>query len=465
MTINVEQLHHRLAKFDQSHLVGFWYDLAPAEQLKLFKQIEQLDLSQLQRLVAGMHAEQVWSELATKAQPPTAIRLKQDTPFTRAEAIAVGEQALRDGKVAMVLVAGGQGTRLGFDLPKGMYPLGPVSNRTLFQIHFEKVLALGNYFGSTIPLFVMTSPATHEPSVAFLQQHQRFGIAEEDLKIFCQGTMPAVDSATGKIILSAKGELFTAPDGHGGTVAALHQHGCLQAMKQRGIEHVFYCQVDNPLVQICDPLTIGYHVLSESEMTTQACPKRHAEQKVGNIVEIDSKVQIIEYSDLPNHIAAQRDSTGALKLWAGNIAVHVFDLEFLCRAVDHAAALPFHRACKKVPYISDDGEVVEPEHANAIKFERFIFDLLPMARNALVVEVDPANSFAPVKNALDAESDTPHTAQTAMMQQARKWLRAAGARIEDSVPVEISPLFAISAEQLATKIHQNQTFESATYLR
>ena len=452
MSEELERIQSTLAAFGQQHLVQFWNGLEQDAQVKLSEQIRAIDFELMAQLTSENEVDQVWAELAAKAGPPPAIRLDQNEPISRQDAINAGEQAIADGKVAMILVAGGQGTRLGFNEPKGMYPLGPISKRTLFQILIEKVLAIGNYHGTPIPLFVMTSPATHEASVEFIETRRRFGYQPELFQIFCQGSMPAVDADSGKILLEQKGKIFTAPNGHGGTLKALEDHGCLEKMKEHGVEHIFYCQIDNPMVQVCDPLTIGFHLLSRSQLTTQAAPKREALQKVGNIVEIDGRVQIIEYSDLPDQYAQRQNDDGSLRLWAGNIAVHVFDRSFLEQMTGHTEALPFHRANKVVPYVQPDGKIVVPEQPNAIKFERFIFDLLPMAERSLVVEVDPANAFSPVKNSAGSKSETAATAQQAMMAQARRWLAQCDVKVRDTIDVEISPLFAIHADELAKKI-------------
>src|SRR6185437_14552961 len=229
---------------------------------------------------------------------------------------------------------------------KGMYPIGPVSHATLFQILFEKVMAVGKRYGVQVPLYLMTSPATHDETVAFLAAHGNFGLPDESLHIFCQGTMPAVDAATGKILLESPGELFASPDGHGGTLAALERSGGLAAMHDQGIEQICYFQVDNPLVQLCDPEFLGYHLLARSELSTQVITKKLPAERVGNVVSIDGQVRIIEYSDLPAEAGERRTEDGSLELWAGNTAIHVFDLAFLERVKGDQAALPFHLARK-----------------------------------------------------------------------------------------------------------------------
>lgn len=438
-----DQLLAKLAPHGQAHLVAGWEQLDERSQSRLANQISAVDFSLLARLRAGNEAAPDWAELSRRAKPPPAYRLGDKKRTSRtAEAIAAGEVELRAGRVGMILVAGGLGTRLGFDHPKGMFPLGPVSRRTLFQILIERLLAISHRFQTRIPLYLMTSLATHDETAAFLDQHGRFGLPAEDLLIFQQGSMPALDLNTGQVLLAGPGELFLGPDGHGGMLAAFcgGKNNCLADVRRRGIEHLFYGQVDNPLTQICDPEIVGLHRLARSEMTTQVVKKSGPLERVGNVVAIDGQVQIIEYSDLPNEAAERKDENGDLHLWAGNIAVHVFETAFLERMAAEASALPFHLAKKKTPFYDvTTGQMVEPAEPNSLKFERFVFDLLPFAKNAIAVEAAKAEAFAPVKNSNEEQADTPATAQAAMIARHGELLRAIGARVEPGVPVEVGP--------------------------
>jgi UDP-N-acetylglucosamine/UDP-N-acetylgalactosamine diphosphorylase len=444
---------HHLRACGQDHVLRYWDELSPELQSQLREQLEQVNVRELAELFACRDELASWSELAARAVSPPAFRLHDARPrFPKRDAVACGEAALRDGKVGAILVAGGQGTRLGFDHPKGMFPAGPVSQRTLFQVFADQLLARGRRYGVRIPLFLMTSPATHDETVAYFQQHDNLGLARGDVSIFCQGTMPAIDAETGKLLLAEKHSLALSPDGHGGTLAAMVKHRCLKQARDRGIEQLFYFQVDNPLVEIADPALIGYHLLNESEMSTLVVAKQDPSDKVGVLVEIDGQVRVLEYSDLPAEAAARRAADGSLALWAGNTAVHVFERTFLERVQSQAKALPFHLAKKAVPFIDEQGERIEPKTENAIKFERFIFDLLPHAKNAIVVEIDPAEGFAPIKNASGAPRDTPETARAAMIAKHRRWLEAAGAALDGEGPLEISPHYALDAEELRAKL-------------
>jgi len=279
-----EELLAALAPHGQEHLLAFWDELNVEDQQSLAEQIGKVDLGQLARLFEHRDEHGDFREMAKKAGPPPAFRLdKSANRFSSAEAVQRGKEALDAGQLGVILVAGGQGTRLGFKHPKGMFPIGPVSDRSLFQIHVEKIIAVGRRHGVRIPLYLMTSPATHEETIQYFAENDRFGLAEEDLMIFCQGTMPAVDAESGKMLLADKHQLAVSPDGHGGMLAALAAGGCLDDIDRRGIKSLFYLQIDNPLVDICSAEFVGYHLLSGSELSTQVIAKREPLEKVGNV--------------------------------------------------------------------------------------------------------------------------------------------------------------------------------------
>ncbi|MDZ4847781.1 MAG: UDPGP type 1 family protein [Pirellulaceae bacterium] len=465
-----DKLLAELKRFDQLHLIAFWDKLNPAQQKSLKAQLRSIDFTQLNRLKEGNDESPDWASLAARAEPPPAIR-STHAPGSfqlndlQAKAKAIGEKSLRAGKIAMILVAGGQGTRLGFDLPKGMFRIGPLSNRSLFEFHVDRLRAVMKEYHVSIPLYIMTSPATDVRTRLFFSENDSFGLGSDQLRIFCQGTMPAVDIKTGKILLSNPGDIALSPDGHGGLLQAMSIHGCLDDAADLGIEHFFYGQVDNPLVEICDPILIGHHIQANSEMTTQVVRKQTPVDRVGNVVSIDGRVQIIEYSDLPESAGKQLNPDGSLKLWAGNIAVHLFKHRFLDRVQHSVQGLPFHRAHKSVATIDEKGESVEPKQPNATKFERFIFDLLPLAEKALVVEADAARVFAPVKNAEGAANETPSLTKRAISNLHRSWLEAAGATLETSTVIEIHPNWALNAEAVAKKIIPGLHVAAETYFR
>ena len=470
--MSLESLHKRLEPFHQHHVLAFWDSLSTGEQQQLAAEIEAIDLELIASLFEGDGDQPDWAAEARRAAAPPAMRLddrrgqgSSTLGLSPDEARTTGETALAAGKLGIILVAGGQGSRLGFEHPKGMYAIGPVSGATLFEIHFKKAIGLANKYGQTIPIYLMTSPVTHDETIAFLAEHAYFGMSADDVFVFCQGTMPAVDDKTGQLLLAERGELFKSPDGHGGTLAALDKSGAMADMQRRGIEQLFYFQVDNPIVPVCDPELIGYHLLAASELTSIAVAKQSPEEKLGNFVMLGEQLHVIEYSDFPADVADQRNEDGSLKFWAGSIAIHVFSAAFLQRMLGFKDALPFHIAHKKVPHLDAAGNRVEPTEPNALKFERFIFDLLPQAQNPIVVEYTEQECFAPLKNAPGAPKDTPEYVQQFMVNQHRTWLEAAGAQVTAGVAVEIDPTWAVDAADVAKKVEPDTVISEPTLIR
>jgi UDP-N-acetylglucosamine/UDP-N-acetylgalactosamine diphosphorylase len=447
----------------QQHVLAWWDQLSGTERDHLVQQLRSLDLALLARLYARRdHSYRVPS--ADEIAPVPVI--PHDAP-ENAERRRRGEEALRRGEVAVLVVAGGQGSRLGFDHPKGMFPIGPVTHKTLFQIHVEKVRALGRRYGALPPLLVMTSPATHEETVEFFRSHDSFGMPAAEIHFFCQGTMPALDLASGKLLLESPGSLFLSPDGHGGTLTALARSGLLEKMQRRGIRQVFYFQVDNPLVQVAGPLFLGHHLAHHAGVSSKVIPKEGPKDRLGNFVQVAGRCTIIEYSDLPDELAHQKGPDGRLRLWAGSPAIHWFDLAFLARITAADESLPFHIARKKVPYLGADGKVVQPATENALKFERFIFDVLPLAKRWTVVEAVRQEEFAPLKNASGA--DSPAEVEKALTLEAADWLSAAGIAVPrgDSgvppFPLEVSPLFALDRDEFVARADRHWQIDGPRY--
>jgi UDP-N-acetylglucosamine/UDP-N-acetylgalactosamine diphosphorylase len=455
-----DDLSRKLRQHGQEHALAFYDRLDERRQETLLGQLRSLELEQLARLYAQRGK--------TYALPPAdRIRPVPFIPYHSPQDAArreLGERALRQGKVAALVVAGGQGSRLGFEHPKGMFAVGPVSKKSLFAIHCEKVLATARRYQTRLPLLVMTSPATHDETLAYFLRHEYFGLPACQVFFFQQGTMPALDLETGKLLLEAPDRLFLGPDGHGGTLTALASSGLLAQMKERGVEQIFYFQVDNPLVKIADPTFLGHHLAARAEVSSKAVQKRSADEKVGVFARADGRCTMVEYSDLKGDLAAlakQTDATGRLLLWAGNPAIHLFDVAFLEQMTRDPEGIPFHVARKKVPHVDAEGRPVEPSSENALKFERFIFDVLPKAERWTVVETTRETEFAPLKNA--SGDDSPETVERALIEQGRDWLVRAGGVVKEGVAVEVGPLFALDAEETARKLPPGTRVESPQY--
>ncbi len=442
----------------QGQVFAFWDRLDEAGRAGLLDQAREIDLAEVARLTGALldPAGAAGVDLSDLAPAPYVARPEQggDAAAWR-EARAAGETALRAGRVAAFTVAGGQGTRLGFDGPKGTFPITPVRRKPLFQVFAEKIAAAGRRHGRPLHWFIMTSHANHAATEAFFAEHRCFGLDPARVHFFRQGRMPAVDFA-GRILLESKSAIAMSPDGHGGSLRALHRSGALDLLRAEGVDTLSYFQVDNPLVRCVDPEFIGWHLLRGAEMSAKMVPKAYPEEKLGHFCLQRGRVVVIEYSDLPLELQRAVDpATGRLRYAAGSIAIHVLDREFARRMAEGAAgvALPFHRADKKVATIDAGGRPVRPDRPNGVKFEMFVFDALPFARNALVVETRRAEDFSPVKNAEGI--DSPATARADLLRQYARWLRAAGAPVGadaaglPAASLEISPLFGDDEESCA----------------
>ena len=456
-------LIHRLRSHGQEHLLFGWNRLDDRQRADLADQLAGIDFDTIARL---------FSERNAASAVPSADRLApipcETDESIDATARQLGHEALARGELAALLVAGGQGTRLGFDNPKGMLPIGPVTNRTLFQIHADKVFALSRRYGRPVPYLVMTSPATHADTEGYFREHGFFGLGESNVYFFQQGSMPAVDIATGRILLESPGLVFTSPNGHGGTLTALSESGLLNELERRGIRHIYYFQVDNPLAKIGDPAFFGRHLMVESNASSKAIAKAYPKEKMGVFALIDGRCGIVEYSDLPDDLAHMSDRHGRLTYRAGNPAIHLFAMDFLRQVTRGTGRLPYHIACKKVPYIDEAGNAVNPTNENALKFEMFIFDALPLAERWLIVESLRCEEFSPVKNA--SGPDSPETTKRDLSNLAANWLAQAGVKVprdaagHAAFPIEISPRFAFDAAELAARIHGERVIDSPTCL-
>jgi UDP-N-acetylglucosamine/UDP-N-acetylgalactosamine diphosphorylase len=447
-------LRAKLESIGQSHVLRFSGTLDEKSNTQLLAQLGALDLDNMTELVNTQVKVKAPVHIPTKIDPvkayPRVPGADQKKLYEDAE--KRGMELLKAGKVAAFLVAGGQGTRLGYDGPKGEYPVTPIKQKPLFQVFAEQLLAWGKESGRSIPWYIMTSDANDAATRAFFQKHNYFGYHKSDVFFFQQGMMPAF-SMDGKVLLGAKDSLALSPDGHGGSLRALEKSGAIADMKKRGVEHLSYFQVDNPIVHTIDPLFLGLHDLTGSEMSSKTISKAGPLEKVGNFVFADGVVQVIEYSDLPDTLAKQTNPDGSLKFNSGSIAIHALRVSFIERLNSGGQLkLPWHRAEKKVPYVDDSGNLIKPETPNAVKLEQFVFDAIPLAKNAIVYTTDRAEEFSPVKNA--EGTDSPATSRRDQIRRAARWLSEAGVSIskksdgEPDATIEISPLFGATSNQL-----------------
>ena len=447
-----EEARKILDEAGQSHVLAFWDRLDASAREGLLAQVARIDfaaVAKLRGVLADAAAAKAAPAAAAPMEPAPVVVLAGDE---LAAARARGEEELRAGRVGALVVAGGQGSRLGFEGPKGCYPVGPVTDEPLFFFHARKLLALKRRYGRPVPFYVMTSETNDAATRAFFEEHAYFGLAKEDVFFFVQGMWPALDPE-GKVILDRPDHVFLSPDGHGGTLAALERSGALADMEARGLASVFYFQVDNPMVDVADPAFVGYHAARGADLSVKVCAKRDPQEGLGVAVRRGGRTEIVEYTEFTDEQKNERLPDGELRYKYGSVAIHVFSVPFLRR--EASAGLPVHVAHKKVPHVDASGAVVKPSAPNAYKFEKFIFDALADAKVCPCVAFDREAEFSPVKNA--EGSDSPATCRADLSRKWARWLRAAGVAVpldDRGYPVrriEIDPAFAFDAASLAER--------------
>ena len=463
-TATLDSLRQTLESAGQAHLLAFVDELDDASQAGLIAQIGAIDFGAIPGLVKKYVITDSHYEVPGDLEPAPFYPRDPASPVRQWDRDAMaraGESLIAAGKIGCFTVAGGQGSRLGYDGPKGCYPTGAVSDKPLFQIFAESILAHSRRHGVAIPWYIMTSPLNHEATVGFFAEHDHFGMNPDDVMFFMQGTMPAFDKQTGTILLAGKGTIACAPDGHGGAITALHASGATADMARRGVEHISYWQVDNPNIHVLDPVFIGLHATaddSSGEMSGKMLPKAQPKEKVGvfcrSTVHGEARTMVVEYSDLPDELAEATNPDGTLKFVAGSPAMHMLGVAFIDKvASDPAFSLPYHRAVKKIPHIDlETGEAVSPSEPNGVKLERFVFDAIPLAQRSIILETDRVEEFAPVKNKDGVDSIV--TSKQLQTERAARWLEAAGVTVPRKADgscdcvIEISPLTATCAGDL-----------------
>ena len=434
----------------QEHVLKFFNGLNNAEKEAFTKQLTRIDYDLISS-IAKDTLNKTDNSSGEKITPAPVISLPKNENENIAfiAARSSGEVALSNGRVA-----GGQATRLGYNAPKGMFPLGPISERSLFQYFAEQILATAKKYETTIPWYIMTSTGNHSDTKKYFEENNFFGLCEDDVWFFPQSLIQSVDGK-GKLLLDTTSHICENPNGHGGSLMALHDSGALEDMKNRGIEFISYFQVDNPLVTALDPVFIGFHNLKNSEMSAKVLRKRDAGEKVGVASIVNGKTGIVEYSDLPENLASATDENGEMLFWAGSIAIHIMSRRFLERITADGVQLPWHLAHKKIPYLNEEGVLITPNEPNAYKFETFVFDALGLAENTLFLEVAREEEFAPVKNPTGV--DSADSSRQAMSDIALRWCNEANVNVKGEELLEISPLYALDSKEFASKIKGTTT--------
>lgn len=393
------QLSELLCRYGQSHLLDGFHALSPEEQASFCKQIEALDLS-VPIYAAG-------SENNVRGQfAPLDAMTAEEAQHQAAEHEALGLDAIRKGEVAAVLLAGGQGTRLGSDAPKGFFNVGKTREIPLFSLHFANIAEHAKQADGRIPFLIMTSKFNHEATVQYLQEHKYFGYPEEDVILFPQ-EMAVCTDFEGKALLSAKGCVAESPNGNGGWFGSIEKAGLLPELERRGVRWLNVFSIDNALQQIADPKFIGAVLASGCESGAKVVAKAAPDEKVGVLCLEDGKPSIVEYYEMTDEMRTQYNEDGTLRYRYGVILNYLFSMQRLLASRD--ARLPIHRAAKKIPYLNAEGVLVQPETPNGYKYETLVLDMVRLQESCLPYEVLREKEFAPIKNKEGV--DSPETAR------------------------------------------------------
>lgn len=454
-TEEFQTLVEKYNKAGQGHVFAFAEQLSTVEKSQLFHQLSNFDPARI-------------NELADKAlnPPPAATGPVTLEPLPESATASIidssaddiqkwydsGLKQVAENKVAVVLMAGGQGTRLGSSAPKGCFDIGLLSEKSLFQLQAQRIAKLQSVAGGgkvTIPWYIMTSGPTRKPTEEFFEKNNYFGLDKSNVVIFEQGVLPCI-SNDGKILLENKGKAAVAPDGNGGIYQALVVSGVREDMRRRGIEHIHLYGVDNCLVKVADPVFIGFSAALDVDIATKVVRKRNATESVGLILLKNGKPDVVEYSEIDKETAEAKDAKqpDVLKYRAANIVNHYYSFRFLESIETWSHQLPHHVARKKIPFTdAETGDLVKPEKPNGIKLEQFVFDVFPMTPldKFASIEVRREDEFSPLKNARGTGEDDPDTSRDDIMAQGQRWVEAAGGIVVtegDAKGVEVSPLIS-----------------------
>lgn len=465
--MSFESLKEYVTAHGQDHLIKYWPELSENEREKLSGEIRNLDLADTNEMFqrAINLTKVILEKLDDDLKPIPQAHYESVPGLSEAkieEYEKIGFEEISAGKVGVLLLAGGQATRLGFGHPKGMYDVGLPSRKTLFQIQAERILRVQQMAEERtgkegkITWYIMTSEHTMAPTADFFKSHDYFGLNEENIFFFEQGRLPCFDF-NGKIFLDEKNHLSSAPDGNGGIYRALKTQGVLNDIVKRGVKHLHAHSVDNILIKVADPVFIGYCKSKNADCAAKVVQKSSPSEPVGVVCRVNGYYKVVEYSELTDEAAERRNPDGRLTFSAGNICNHYFSSEFLLKICDYESKLKLHVAKKKIPYVDENGVRRTPSEPNGIKIEKFIFDVFEFAENFICLEVARDMEFSALKNADSAKKDCPLTAREDLLRLHRKYIREAGGIIDDNIDVEISPLLSYGGENLKDLV-ENEVF-------
>ncbi|XP_059168507.1 UDP-N-acetylhexosamine pyrophosphorylase-like isoform X2 [Physella acuta] len=428
----------------QGHLLQFWDNLNEDLQNSLANEISNINLDEVNEYfkeaeLSLKDSNEKIDDHLQPLEPAVCGSVARSSEELLKKYENIGLTAIGNNEVAVLLLAGGQGTRLGVPYPKGMYNVGLPSAKTLYQIQAERIVKLEKMAeketgkSCNVPWYIMTSEHTKEATDSYFRSHNHFGLNKENIILFEQSLLPCFDF-DGKIILESQSKVALAPAGNGGLYQALRDQGILDDLSSRGVKYVHVYCVDNILVKMADPVFIGFCLTKDVECGAKVVEKTIPKEAVGVVCKVNGKYQVVEYSEITLRTAEKRTADGRLLFNAGNICNHFFKVDFLkfvCLK-ENETQLKHHVAKKKIPYVDSNGQLQKPDAPNGIKMEKFVFDVFHFAQNFAVWEVLRENEFSPLKNADGQPKDTPTTCRNDLMSLHHRFVLAAGGKFVHS---------------------------------
>ncbi len=402
--MNLEEGKAKLEKYGQGHIWLAYERLDAEGKKKLWEQIERLDFEKCLSLYELTKKQETYQ--LPHLEPIKATDAKKLSSEEKENFEKIGSQIIREGKYAIVMMAGGQGTRLGHSGPKGTYDFGLASHKSIFEVFADKLKEAKQTYGVTIPWYIMTSKANHQETEDFFKEHQYFDYEDGVKMFFNQNELPMLDE-NGKIIIDENNLIKEAANGHGGVYEALVDNGALEEMKKAGIEWIFICGVDNVLVPLADPLLIGFSSKNQNKITSISCIKADPNEKVGILCKKENRPSVVEYTEMPEHYKNLVDENGELVFGESHILMNLFHISVISDIAKKK--LDYHVAFKKSDYRNEKGELIIATEPNAYKFETFLFDAFERVDKLGILRYKREECFAPIKNATG--KDSPETAR------------------------------------------------------
>ena len=402
--MSLEEIKEKLKEYGQEHLLLSYERLDESGKEKWIKQVENIDFEECKKLYELTKQTKKFDDIKLEPLKVTDASKLDDEEITKIA--REGEKIIKRGKYAVVMMAGGQGTRLGHNGPKGTFDFGLASHKTIFEVFADKLKYVREVSGVTVPWYIMTSKDNNKQTIDFFEANNYFDYKDGIKTFFNQKELPMMDEA-GKLILDESGLVKEAANGHGGVYEALVENGALEEMQKDGIEWLFICGVDNVLAKLVDPVLVGYSALNGYKITSVSCIKANPQEKVGILCKKNGKPSVVEYTEMPDELKEELNENGELKYGESHILMNLFNISVIADIAKNK--LEYHVAHKKCDYMDENGNMVKATEPNAYKFETLLFDAFERLDEIGVLRYHREECFAPIKNAEGV--DSPETAR------------------------------------------------------